>query len=254
MNLSNFSLQGKTALVTGSSRGIGRAIIIGLAELGANVVVHGVRAGTAAEEVLTAVRALGREATFVAGDLSQAGGGHRCAEAVLAAVGSVDIVVLNASIQIKKDWMEQSSEEVESQMRTNFVASFEMLQRFVPSMQSKGWGRVLTVGSVQQAKPHPMMLPYAASKCAQMSLVTSLARDLGPSGITVNNLAPGVIQTDRNVEALADEDYAELVKSKIPAQSFGEAQDCAGVAQLLCSDAGRYITGQNIYADGGMSL
>jgi NAD(P)-dependent dehydrogenase (short-subunit alcohol dehydrogenase family) len=254
MNLSNFSLQGKTAFVTGSSRGIGRAIVLGLAELGANVVVHGVRAGKAADEVLTAVRALGREATFVAGDLSQTGGGRLCAEAVLATVGAVDVVVLNASIQIKKDWLEQSSQEVVSQMQTNFVASFEMLQAFVPNMKSAGWGRVLTVGSVQQSKPHPMMLPYAASKCAQMSMVTSLARDLAPYGITVNNLAPGVIQTDRNLEALADADYADLVKSKIPARSFGESEDCVGVAQLLCSDAGRYITGQDIYADGGMSL
>jgi len=85
-------------------------------------------------------------------------------------------------------------------------------------------------------------------------MVRSLAVDLAPHGITVNNLAPGVILTDRNTDALADPEYLELVKSKIPAGYCGESEDCAGVAQLLCSDAGRYITGQDIYADGGMSL
>ncbi|WP_269524638.1 SDR family NAD(P)-dependent oxidoreductase [Coraliomargarita parva] len=254
MELQQFSLKGKTALVTGSSRGIGRSILLGLARLGANVVVHGVRAGEAAESVLAEAKALGVEAQFVAGDLSAPQGGKACAEAVLAAVRQVDIVVLNASIQVKKAWLEQTPEDIEGQLRTNFIASLEMLQVLVPPMKENGWGRILTVGSVQQKKPHPMMLPYAASKCAQESMVRSLAVDLAPHGITVNNLAPGVILTDRNTDALADPDYLELVKSKIPAGYCGESDDCAGVAQLLCSDAGRYITGQDIYADGGMSL
>jgi glucose 1-dehydrogenase len=190
----------------------------------------------------------------VAGDLGVAQGGRQLAEAVIDEVGPVDIVVLNASVQIKKDWLEITQEDIGFQLRTNFQASLEILQCLVPPMKAAGWGRVLTVGSVQQAKPHPQMLVYAASKCAQMSLVDSLARDLAPSGITVNNLAPGVILTDRNTDALADDDYAELVRSKIPSGFFGESQDCVGVAQLLCSEAGRYITGQDIYIDGGMGL
>lgn len=254
MQLSQFSLKGKTALVTGSSRGIGRAILLGLAEQGANVVAHGVRAGAAAEETLAAATALGVDATFIAGDLSAPKGGRQFAEAVLAQVGRIDVVVLNASVQMRKDWSDITADDFDFQMRTNFQASLEMLQVLVPPMQTAGWGRVLTVGSVQQANPHPQMLVYAATKCAQMSMVHSLARDLAPDGITVNNLAPGVILTDRNTDALADDAYAEIVRSKIPAAYFGESQDCVGVAQLLCSDAGRYITGQNLYADGGMSL
>ncbi|MGZ0657255.1 SDR family NAD(P)-dependent oxidoreductase [Coraliomargarita sp. W4R53] len=254
MQLSQYSLKGKTVLVTGSSRGIGRAILLGLAEQGANVVVHGIRIGDAGNEALEAAKELGVKATFIAGDLSAEDGGRRFAESVLSQVGVIDAVVLNASVQIKKDWLQITKEDADLQLRTNFQASLEILQVLVPPMKAKGWGRVLTVGSVQQVKPHPQMLVYAASKCAQMSLVDSLARDLAPAGITVNNLAPGVILTDRNTEALADQDYAELVKTKIPAAFFGEAQDCVGLAQLLCSDAGRYITGQNIYADGGMGL
>lgn len=254
MKSSPFSLSGKTALVTGSSRGIGRSILLGLADLGANVIVHGVRRGQAADDTLAEASASEVDATFIAGDLGAPGGGRSLAEAALTTSGQIDIVILNASIQIKKSWLEQTSDDYELQMRTNVQASFEILQVLVPPMQSNGWGRVVTVGSVQQAKPHPMMLAYAASKCAQMSLVTSLARDLAKSGITVNNLAPGVILTDRNTDALADPNYADTVKAQIPAGYFGESHDCVGAAQLLCSDAGRYITGQNLYVDGGMSL
>ena len=98
------------------------------------------------------------------------------------------------------------------------------------------------------------MLVYAATKCAQTSMAQNLAKQLGPYGITVNNLAPGVIGTDRNIPRLADEDYKKLVLSKIPVARIGTPEDCAATALLLCSDAGTYITGQNIYVDGGMSL
>ena len=98
------------------------------------------------------------------------------------------------------------------------------------------------------------MVVYAASKAAQTHMMLNLARQLAPDGVTLNNLAPGVICTDRNVEALADGAYAEKVRSAIPAGIFGQPSDCAGAALLLCSEAGRYITGQNLFVDGGMSL
>ncbi|MCX7006240.1 MAG: SDR family oxidoreductase, partial [Kiritimatiellaeota bacterium] len=112
----------------------------------------------------------------------------------------------------------------------------------------------LTIGSVQQARPHPDMIVYAASKAAQENMVRNLAKQLGPDGITVNNLAPGVILTDRNTEVLADETYAERVRQIIPLRSFGESTDCVGAALLFCSDAGRYITGVDLLVDGGMGL
>ncbi|MGE9289733.1 MAG: SDR family NAD(P)-dependent oxidoreductase [Puniceicoccales bacterium] len=254
MKDSTFSLVGKTALVTGSSRGIGRAIALGLAECGARVLVHGIRESEKSAEVLKAVSATGGEAHFIAGDLSADGGGSILGEAALRLVERVDVVVLNASLQIKKDWREQTVEDSALQMKVNFQSSLEILQKLVPDMEKRGWGRIVTVGSVQQLKPHPLMLPYAASKCAQMSLVRSLAKDLAPSGITVNNLAPGVILTDRNTEALNDAEYERKVLSLIPTGSLGESQDCVGAAQLLCSEAGQYITGQDLYVDGGMSL
>lgn len=237
-----FSLRGKTALVTGSTRGIGHAILRAFADAGADVVAHGVRARG------------NIKGHFIAGDLGVPGGGRAVAEAALRETGGVDIVVLNASVQIRRPWLEITSADYETQMMTNFQSTLEILQVLVPAMRERRWGRVLTVGSVQQRKPHPHMLIYAASKAAQMSLVTNLAGQLAPDGVTVNNLAPGVILTDRNTDALAEPGYADKVKAAIPSGFFGEARDCVGAALLLCSGAGRYITGQNLYVDGGTSL
>ena len=115
-------------------------------------------------------------------------------------------------------------------------------------------GRIITIGSVQEAKPHPDMLVYSASKAAQTNMVRSLSLQLAPFGITVNNVAPGVIYTDRNIKALADPAYAEKVTNSIPVGYYGKPEDCTGIVRLLCSDAGRYITGQSIFVDGGKSV
>ena len=129
-----------------------------------------------------------------------------------------------------------------------------LVQAAVPHMKKAGWGRVITVGSVQEAKPHPDMLVYSASKAAQTNMMRSLSVQLARDGITVNNVAPGVIYTDRNVEALSNPEYAKKVTDSIPVGFYGEPEDCAGIVSLLCSEDGRYITGQSIYVDGGKSV
>jgi NAD(P)-dependent dehydrogenase (short-subunit alcohol dehydrogenase family) len=121
-------------------------------------------------------------------------------------------------------------------------------------MEAKRWGRILTIGSVQQVKPHPELLIYSATKLALVNLVRSLAPQLAPKGVTINNLAPGAIATGRNADVLANEEYRRKVLAKIPLGYVGEPQDCAGLALVLCSDAGRYITGADFCVDGGMSL
>ncbi len=121
-------------------------------------------------------------------------------------------------------------------------------------MKAQHWGRIVAIGSVQEAKPHPDMLVYSASKSAQTAMIRSLAVQLAADGITLNDVAPGVIYTDRNVDALADPAYAKIVTDSIPMGYYGQPQDCAGIVRLLCSDAGRYITGQRIFVDGGKSL
>lgn len=246
----DYGVKGHLALVTGSSRGIGSAIALELARGGADVIVHCSHPSEQAEDIAAQIRAMGRSSTVIAADLTQ-GEGIR---SLAAACRDVDILVLNASLQIKKDWQDITQEDYIRQTNCNYYASLVLMQAVVPAMETKGWGRIVTIGSVQELKPHPQMLVYSSSKCAQTGLMRSLAGQLAPKGITVNNVAPGVIYTDRNKEALSDEAYARKVSASIPAGFYGEKEDLAGIVRLLCSDFGRYITGQNIFVDGGKSL
>lgn len=240
----------KQALVTGSSRGIGRAIAVALAREGFAVTVHCTANTQKAQQVCDEIRAFGGQAQWVQAELSAPEQVERLAE--LAA--KTDVLVLNASVQIKKQWQQITREDCQLQLQTNFVASLRLIQSAVPHMQAQNWGRIITVGSVQEKKPHPQMLVYSASKAAQTNMALSLASQLAPYGITVNNIAPGVIYTDRNREALSDMAYAKVVTDSIPMGCYGTPEDCAGAVQMLCSEAGRYITGQSIYIDGGKSL
>jgi glucose 1-dehydrogenase len=247
-------LDGRTALVTGSSKGIGRSIAVAFAEAGARVILNSRTENDDARETMAAVAAVGGQAEFLAMDVSQPGAGRRLGEAAIQRAGRLDIIVSNVAVQLRTPWTDVSPEEFELQMRTNFQAAFELIQATVPAMRQRRWGRVLTIGSVQQARPNPLMPIYAASKGAQATFVRYLAKQIGGDGVTVNNLAPGVVLTDRNRAPLADPAYAARFLSCIPAGYFAEASDMAGMALLLCSEAGRYITGQDIFVDGGMSL
>lgn len=247
-----FDLTNKKALVTGSTQGIGFAIAQCLAKQGADVIIHGVSNIEKCERAAERISSTGIRAKFgtAVADLSTKDGSERLYDAV----GDVDILVLNASIQYRKKWNEITPEEMEIQMQTNFKSSLRLIQLCEPHMEKKGWGRIVTIGSVQQYKPHPDMAVYASSKAAQMNLVTNLAKQLAPFGITINNLSPGVIATPRNEAALADKEYSKRVMDGIPAGFAGTAEDCAGATLLLCSDEGRYITGIDLTVDGGMKL
>jgi NAD(P)-dependent dehydrogenase (short-subunit alcohol dehydrogenase family) len=240
----------KTALVTGSSRGIGRAIALRLAQDGYFVYVHCVGSLTKAQEVKDEIIAAGGKADILSVDLCDID----AVKAMGRKLGNIDVLVLNASVQIRQKWSEITTEEAYTQLNCNLVASMHLIQAFAPHMQAQKWGRIVTIGSVQEAKPHPDMLVYSASKAAQTNMVRSLSLQLAKDGITVNNVAPGVIYTDRNVEALSDPEYAKKVTDSIPVGFYGQPQDCAGIVSLLCSEDGRYITGQNIFVDGGKSL
>jgi NAD(P)-dependent dehydrogenase (short-subunit alcohol dehydrogenase family) len=251
---SRFLLDGRTALVTGGSRGIGRSLVLALAEAGANVAIHCASRRTLAETAAAEATRFGVRAAVFEADLADARAVGRLHAEVVAALGAPDVLVLNASVQFRTPWREITADAALLQLEVNLVSSLRLIQLCEPAMAARKWGRILTLGSVQERRPHPDMAVYSASKSAQANLVASLARQLAPGGITVNNLAPGVITTDRNREALADEDYAEQVRARIPVGRFGTPEDCAGAALLLCSEAGAYITGQSLYVDGGMSL
>lgn len=242
--------QPKRALVTGASRGIGRAVALQLAKDGYEVIIHCAGNVAKAEETKSFVENAGGKATILFADLCNVEETKRLAEQM----GKVDVLVLNASLQIRKKWQEIPVEEMYDQLNCNYVSSLMLIQAATPYMQQQKWGRIVTIGSVQEAKPHPDMLIYSSSKAAQTLMVKSLSLQLAKDGITVNNVAPGVIYTDRNVEALSDAAYARQVMDSIPVGFYGQPEDCAGMVSLLCSEQGRYITGQNIYVDGGKSV
>ena len=180
---------GKRVLVIGSSRGIGRAIAIRLAKDGFEVIVHCAgNTAKAAEETKAIIEKNGGKAEVIKANLCNT------AETALLAgkMGNIDALVLNASLQYRNHWEEIPLSEVQEQLNCNFVSSLMLIQAAVPNMKEKGWGRIVTVGSVQEAKPHPDMLIYSASKAAQTNMVKSLSLQLAPFGITVNNMAPGV--------------------------------------------------------------
>lgn len=240
----------KTALITGSTRGIGRAIAIRLAKEGYHVIIHGANKLSKAEETKQIILQNGGSAEIVLADLTHVEGILSLCEKAK----EVDVLVLNASLQHRTPWQEISAEACYEQLNCNFVSSMMLIQAVAEHMKKNKWGRIITIGSVQEAKPHPDMLVYSASKAAQTNMMRSLSLQLAADGITVNNVAPGVIYTDRNVEALSDPEYAKKVIDTIPAGFYGQPEDIAGIVSLLCSQEGRYITGQSIYVDGGKSV
>jgi NAD(P)-dependent dehydrogenase (short-subunit alcohol dehydrogenase family) len=249
-----FDLTGRRALVTGSTQGIGAAIAIALAEAGADVAINHPGDTASGSEVLDKISSLGRKAVCIPAKLGTPDSAKNLFLAAGEALGGIDILVSNVAVQFAEGWESVTPEHFDTQVRTNWQSAFELIQHAAPGMLERGWGRIVTVGSVQEAKPHPQMVVYAALKAAQTSMVRNLAKQFAPRGVTVNNLAPGVINTDRSRARLSDPAYAQTVLSWIPAGLIGEPSDCAGAALLLCSDAGRYITGQSLFIDGGMSL
>jgi NAD(P)-dependent dehydrogenase (short-subunit alcohol dehydrogenase family) len=249
-----FRLDGRCALVTGARREIGRAIALALAGAGARIAVH--HAGTEeesrdADAVVATIGSAGGAAQAFGQDFTADDAGAHLAAAVTA-WQPVDILVLNASIEIPEDWRGISRQHFDRQIAVNLRSTLELLQALVPPMAEHGWGRVLTIGSVQQIRPHPAMLVYAGTKAAQHNWALSLARQYGGNGVTVNNLAPGAILTARNRTQMATE--GEAIVRSIPIGRLGSPDDLAGAALLLCSDAGRYITGANLFVDGGRNI
>ena len=240
----------KKALVTGSSRGIGKAIASRLARDGYEVIIHCSGKSAKAEAVRDEIIANGGAAQVIAANLCD----REQVDMLCSKIGDVDALVLNASLQIRNPWQKIPYSEIDEQLGCNFIASVKLIQAVVAHMKEQHLGRIVTIGSVQEAKPHPDMLIYSASKAAQTNMMHSLSLQLAGDGITVNNVAPGVIYTDRNIEALSDPEYSRKVTSSIPVGFYGQPEDCAGIVGLICSKEGRYITGQNIFVDGGKSV
>ena len=249
-----FDLKGKTALVTGSGQGIGRAIALLLAKQGARVIVNWCSNDAVAQHTLDGIKEVGGEYLTWKYDLSSATIKEDWEQFVRENNLVVDILVLNASVQFRNAWENITNEEFDKQMHVNVRASLALIQACVPAMRERKWGRIVTVGSVQQHRPNTAMAVYAATKAAQNNLVMTLCGQLAGDGITINNIAPGAIETVRNEKALSDAAYREKIEKSIPVGFVGQPADIAPTVLLLCSDEGRYITGADIPIDGGMSI
>lgn len=241
-----FELNGKTALVTGSTQGIGFEIARMLSKHGAAVFVHG---ASSMEKCCSASKRIPNSVPVRADLLKYAE-----VDKLYDQTGNVDILVLNASVQYKKRWDECTLEDFDNQMNCNVKSTYLLMRKYVPAMKEKGWGRIVTIGSVNQHNQHPELPLYGVTKAAQMKLVLSVAKDIAPYGITVNNVSPGAIDTPRNAEVLENLKFKKKVENSIPCGYIGIPEDVTPVVLMLCSKEGRYITGADIKIDGGMSL
>lgn len=245
-----FDLSGRVALVTGSSRGIGRAIALTLGQAGAKVVFHGSRPSKALTATLEEARGMGISCESVTADLSDMDSTRR----LLEQVETPDILVLNASLQKYMTIEDFDDEEFDREFITNVKSCCVMMRKMIPEMRRRGFGRVITIGSVNQYRPSPRLIMYSATKSALCTVAMALARTCAGDGVTVNNISPGCIATDRNAETLSDEDTRLRILDAIPAHRIGVAEDIAGTALLLASPAGSYITGADIPVTGGLHL
>lgn len=246
-----FGLKGRTALVTGSSRGIGAAIAEGLAGAGAHVILHGVKPG-ATIAVRKRIADGGGLAQELAGDLSEPGAGRDLVERA-ETVAPVDILVINASAQINAVLSELNPDDLAFQLAVNLGSTVDMLQTVLPRMASRKWGRVVSIGSVNQLRPKGIVTAYAATKAAQHNLIQSQARDYAKDNVLLNTLAPGLVDTDRNAHR-RDEDpegWAEYVRTLNWMGRAGQPEEMVGAAIFLSSQACSFMTGESIFLTGG---
>jgi NAD(P)-dependent dehydrogenase (short-subunit alcohol dehydrogenase family) len=255
-------LRGRRALVTGGSRGIAAAIARGLARAGAAVAISYAAAADARSGLPDAAAALveelkrgGTDAVALEADLARKGEAATLAAAALAALGSIDILVLSASVQVNRDILEQTEEDIALQLQVNLVSAIQVLQVILPAMRAAGHGRIITIGSVQESAPNAMMPVYAMTKAAQVNLVHNLALQNAAHGITVNNVAPGLVRTDRNAFRRADPaEWATFAATANPMGRACEPEDIAGAVLFLASDAAAFVTGATIKATGGAHI
>lgn len=247
------ALTGRIALVTGAARGIGLAIATRLAEAGAHAIIHD-RDAVAADTAVADLQARGLAASGLIADLAEATAPAAMAAELKAKGSEPDILVLCASVEMLETWDAISQTAMTAQTQINLHATVRLLQAFLPGMLARGFGRVIAIGSVQEARPNPTHFYYAATKAAQTSMILNLARTTQAPGVTFNIVKPGAILTDRNRAALAQPGREEQVLARIPLGRIGSPEDCAGIALLLCSPEGSYINGAEIAVDGGLRL
>jgi len=252
MNL--FDLAGKVAIVTGSSRGIGRAIAEAFAEAGARVVISS-RNQEPCDEVAETIRAKGGEAIAVTARISDQAQLENLVARTRQEWGGVDILVCNAAINPHYGTLEALTDQVFERMMTNNVLSNLWLSKLcVPDMKAKRDGSIIFISSIGGLKSSTVIAMYGVTKAADIALCRSLAAEWGPLGIRVNAIAPGLVETAFAKALYEDPERRARREAETPLRRLGQPEDIAGAALLLASRAGAFITGQTLVVDGGTMI
>jgi 3-oxoacyl-[acyl-carrier protein] reductase len=244
-------LAGRTALVTGSSRGIGRAIALELARRGAQVVVNYRTGAERAQAVQAEIEALGSRALAIGADVSQSSDVDRLFASVGETLGGVDVLVNNAGVTRDTLLLRMDESDWDTVLDTNLKAAFLCTRAALRGMLRARWGRVVNVSSVIALAGNAGQANYAAAKAGLVALTRSLAREVGARGITVNAVAPGFVETD--MTAHLTEQARKQLTDRIALDRLGSPEDVAQAVAFLCSPAGAYITGHVLVVDGGLS-
>ena len=254
MNIKGLSLEGRVALVTGGSRGIGRATVRLLAELGADVLINYARDERAAAEAVREAQETGVRALAQRSDVSSIEETEQLVRVCLEEFGRLDILVCNAGIWEGAPIEEISEELWDRVLDINLKGTWATCRAAVPRMKSQGFGRIVIVSSTAGQRGEANVSNYAASKGGQISFTKSLASELAGHAITVNAVAPGWVKTEMNSEVFADAGYRQRIESTIPLGRVASADDVAHAIVFLCTDWARHITGEVLNVNGGSVL
>jgi len=253
MSVAAFDLSGRLALVTGSTRGIGRTLAEGLSAAGATVVVHGRRLEQATAEAAAITAATGTPALATAFDVTDTTQIDAALTALEAEHGALDVLVNNAGIQRRAPLTEFTDEDWDDLVATNLSSTFKCARRAAVGMIARGSGRIINIGSVQSQLARPSIAAYSATKGGIVMLTKGLTADLAPHGVQVNALAPGYFATELTAALVADEEFSAWVAGRTPAGRWGATEDLVGPLVFLASDAAAFVNGQTLYVDGGMT-
>lgn len=248
-----FDVAGRLALVTGSNRGLGHALARGLVEAGAHVVVHG-RDEAAVAAAADGLRALGGgEVSTVTFDVTDARAVAAALEDLVERVGVPDILVNNAGVQRRAPFTEFDAADWDLVLATNLSSVFYVSKPVAAAMVGRGSGKIINIGSVQSQLARQTIAPYSASKGGVAMLTKGMAADLSRYGIQVNAISPGYFATEMNEALWSDPASDDWVTKRTPAERWGKLDELIGTLLFLASDASSFVTGQNIFVDGGMT-